>query len=207
MAVSLRFPALILLLLSCSCLTFGIRYVGSGSHPTIYDIDYAAPAAAGPGSGLVLRVRDFTCSSEFDAANMVFIDDEGRITRMSRNRWASNPASMIGDHLSRDLIAEGLFEGIYRRNPLYGEDLVMEGHVREFGARETAGSWQAVLEVEIILLESAGGTIIFQRPYRFTAPADSSEDFQPFASCMSDLVRQCSDSIRSDLRAIYGIAR
>jgi ABC-type uncharacterized transport system auxiliary subunit len=207
MAMSVRFPALILLLLSSSCLTFGIRYVGSGSPPAIYDIDYAAPAEAGPGNGLVLRVRDFTCSSEFDASNMVFVDEEGRITRMSRNRWASNPASLIGDLLSRDLIAEGLFEGIYRRNPLCGEDLVMEGHVREFGAREAAGGWQAVLEVEIILLESAGGTIIFQKPYRFTAAADSTEGFQPFASCMSDLVRQCSDSIRSDLRDFYGAAR
>lgn len=203
MAVSVRFAALFLLLLSSSCLTVGIRYVGSGSPPAIYDIDYAAPAAAGPGNGLVLRVRDFTCSSEYDTANMIFVDDEGRITRMSRNRWATNPASLIGDLLSRDLIAEELFEGVYRRNPLRGEDLVIEGHVREFGARETAGGWQAVLEVEIILLESAGGTIIFQKPYRFTASADSSEDFQPFASGMSDLVRQCSDSIRSDLRAIY----
>lgn len=207
MAVRTRVAALILLALSSSCLTIGVRYVGGDGPTTVYDLDYPPPAAADRGNGLILRVRDFTCSSEYDVTNLIFVDDEGRVTRMSRNRWAANPATLLGDLLSRDLIAERLFEAIYRRTPLSGESLVLEGHVREFGARETDGRWEAVLELEVILLESPGSAIVFQKPYRLTAPADSAGGFRMLASGMRDLVSLCSDSIRSDLRAVYGAPR
>jgi ABC-type uncharacterized transport system auxiliary subunit len=198
---------MILLLISCSCLTFGIRYVGSGSQPAVYDVEYPVPEASGQHCGLVLRIHDFTCSSIYDGSQMVFVDDSGRVTRMSQNRWSTNPASLISSLISRDLVAEGLFDGVYRRTPLSGDDLELEGYVREFGARESDGVWQAVIRVEMILLESAGGTIVFQKPYRFAMPTDSSGGFQQLASDMTILVRQCSDTVRSDLRALYGAPR
>jgi ABC-type uncharacterized transport system auxiliary subunit len=201
MAVSTRLAILTLLLTSCSCLTFGVRYVGSGSRPIVHDIDYAVPEDSGPGNGLILRVHDLTCAPLYDGTCMVFVDDSDVVTRTSQNRWSTNPASLLGNLLSRDLVAEGSFEGVYRRAPLCGEDVILEGYVREFGARETSGRWDAVLEVEVILLESQDGMIIFQRPYRFTAPSDSAGGFQMLASDMSGLVQEFSDTLRADIRA------
>ena len=207
MAVRRGIAVVCLALLSSSCLTIGVRYVSSGVQAVVHDIDYPAPAPVAADNGLILRIRDFSCSAEYDVSNMVFVDEDGLVTKMSHNRWAANPATLLGDLLCRDLVTEEQFLGIYRRTPIYGDDLVLEGHLREFGARETDGSWRAVLEIEVILLESARGTIIFQEPYVFSAPIDSTGDFRSLADGMSGLVRQWSESVRSDLRAIYGAPR
>lgn len=200
-----RAGIVLVLALSSSCLTVGVRYAGpGGARPVIYQLDYPAPQADACPNGLVMRVRDFTCASEYDGTRMVLVDGEGRVTRTSRNRWVAGPGSMIGDLLARDLIAEGLFSGIYRRTPLSGDDLELDGYVRRFGAREAGGSWQAVLDLEVIVTESVGGAIVYQKPYMFSVPTDSAGGFRRLASDLTGLVRQCSEAVRSDLKALYG---
>ncbi len=196
MAMKRLIPAMLVLAAS-SCIT--VRLSGASGSSCIYQVSTPAPGRV-RGVDASIRLRDFTSSIEYDRTDMVLVDVSGRVTRSGGHRWASSPSTALGDILARDLVSEGFFSVVYRRSMLGEEDMVLEGYVREYGARETPAGWIALIDTEILLFLSSGGRPVLQAQLRFEAPLDSL-GYPALAEAMNGLVLQWSDSTRSVIRS------
>lgn len=195
--MEMKYKLCLLALLASSCIT--VRLGGATDPPVIHSLEAAPPARSAGTSALTIRVRDFSCSSEYDRTDMVRVDASGVVTRSSVHRWAASPAAALTDLIERDLLREDYFAAVFRCSMMTGEDLVLEGDVREFGAREDGG-WIAVIDTDITLFESPGGGVLLQTGLRLEAPLDST-GYQSVAESMSLLAAAWSDSVRSMVRA------
>lgn len=187
-----RLLAAAALLPLCSCIT--IRLAGGSSDHTVYRLECPVPAQAAP-AGCDIRVRDFSCASEYDRTGMVLVDSGGVVTRTSENRWASSPSVALSDLITRDLVAEGSFTAVLRRSVMDGGGVILEGGVREFGARQAGGIWLAVIDTDLTLFDAGSGDVIEQRRIVLSSPM-SSTGFPELAGAMSALAAQWSAEAR-----------
>ncbi|NLP05706.1 membrane integrity-associated transporter subunit PqiC [Candidatus Fermentibacteria bacterium] len=187
------------LLACCSCISVSLG--GRSSPAVVYEVNPPPPARAASASCLVLRIADFTASPAYDRTDMVVVDSTGRVVRASGHRWASTPASLLADLLTRDLMAEGRFESVYRRYTLVGEDVQLDAHVREFGSRYSGGSWVARVETDVTILDTRSGTIAFQGTIRLEEPMPSG-GFDELATTMGKLAGRWSSEVRAELDGI-----
>jgi ABC-type uncharacterized transport system auxiliary subunit len=187
----------VLALLASSCIT--VRLGGATDPPVIHCLEVAPPARSAGTSDLTIRIRDLSCTSDYDRTDMVRVDASGVVTRSAVHRWSAPPATALTELIERDLLREDFFAAVFRRSMMAGEDLVLEGAVREFGAREDGG-WTAVIDTDLTLFESPGGRVLLQTGLRLTAPMDSAS-YQSVAESMSLLAAEWSDSVRTMVRA------
>lgn len=187
-------------LLTCSCIT--IELAGGSSERTVYSLECPAPGP-GPRTGSDIRVRDFSCSTEYDRTGMVLVDSSGLVTRASTHRWASSPGISLSDLLARHLLAEGSFDAVLRRSVMTGTGAILEGHVAEFGARLIDGTWHAVIDTDLILFDASSGELISQRRICLSSPM-ASTGFGELAAAMSDLASRWSDEARAFIHGTLG---
>lgn len=189
----------IVLLACCSCISVSLG--GRSSPAVVYELNPPPPAHEASASCLVLRIADFTASPAYDRTDMVVVDSTGRVVRASGHRWASTPASLLADMITRDVMSEGRFESVYRRYTLVGEDLRMDAHVREFGARYSGGSWVARIETDVTILDTRSGTIAYQGTIGLEEPMPSG-GFDELAAAMRVLAGVWSSEVRAELEEI-----
>ncbi|HOF67042.1 MAG TPA: ABC-type transport auxiliary lipoprotein family protein [Candidatus Fermentibacter daniensis] len=180
-------------LLTCSCIT--IRLAGRSSEQTVHSLECPDPPPAPP-AGSDIRVRDFSCSTEYDRTGMVLVDSSGLVTRTSTHRWASSPGISLSDLLARHLLAEGSFDAVLRRSVMTGTGAIVEGHVAEFGARQIDGVWHAVLDTDLILSDARSRELISQKRIRLSSPMPST-GFDSLAAVMSTLASRWSGEARA----------
>lgn len=197
MAVRRLLP--IVLMACCSCISVSLG--GRSSPAVVYEVNPPPPGHAASASCLVLRIADFTSSPAYDRTDMVVVDSTGRVVRASGHRWASTPASLLSDLLARDIMAEGRLESVYRRYTLFGEDIHLDAHVREFGSRYSGGSWAACIETDVTILDSRSGTIVFQGTIRLQEPMPAG-GFGELAKAMGVLAGRWSSEVRAELDEI-----
>lgn len=198
-----RILAAAALLPLCSCIT--IKLAGGSSDHTVYRLSCPVPAEA-PATGCDIRVRDFSCASEYDRTGMVLVDSSGVVTRTSGNRWASSPSVALSDLITRDLVAEGSFTAVLRRSVMDGIGVILEGGVREFGARQSGGVWLAVIDTDLTLFDAVSGSVIDQTRIELHSPM-SSTGFPELARAMSTLAAQWSAEARMFVHSAIGGAR
>ena len=174
--------------------------VGSDSPATvIHKLDYAPPRADERTLETVVRVFDFVVTAGYDRNALVLVLADGTVHRTGFHQWASPPGQALPDLLHRDLIAETSFPAVYRRGAVEGQELIIEGFVREFGARESNGAWAAVLDVDVLIRYAGRTEGKNQRTYRLSKPL-SREGYQALAQVLSSLVQEWSQEVRFDIR-------
>lgn len=191
-----RFLAVAAILPACSCIT--IRLAGGSSEQTVYQLDCPAPEHA-PALDWAIRVRDFSCSSEYDRTGMVLVDSSGIVTRASTHRWASSPSVALSDLITRDLLSEGSYLVVLRRSVMAGDGAILEGSVREFGARQSGDSWHAVIDTDLILFDAGTGEVLAQRRIELEIPMRAN-GFDELSRSMSELATAWSAEARAFIR-------
>jgi uncharacterized lipoprotein YmbA len=175
--------------------------VGSDSPDlVIHKLDYGLPNARERALDTVLRVYDFSATDEYDRKAFVLVLGDGTVQRTNLHQWATTPALALPDLLHRDLLAEASFRAVHRRGAVGGEELVIEGFVREFGARESKAEWAAVLDVDLLMRSTGVLQGQKQKTYRLTRVMPS-EGYDVLAQTLSSLARDWSQEVRSDIRA------
>ena len=161
-----------LFLLSCLVVIAGCVSTGKPQLQTeSYLIDYPAPVFEKLTKiDNTVRVSRFTIAAAYNNQNMIFRQDDYAVDSFNYNRWAVNPADMVGDNLLRDLQTSGLFRAAFSRYVVDEGRYVLQGGIEEFFLRSDKNSNIAVISLEITLKDikqrEATRRILFQKKYR-----------------------------------------
>jgi uncharacterized lipoprotein YmbA len=189
----------LLVLMSC------VR-VDVGSDPAtliIHKLDYGSPIPGNETFNTALRLRDFSASDEYDRKALVLILADGTVRRTGLHQWASTPAVALADLLHRDLLVEGSFQVVHRSGSRRGEEVLVEGFVREFGARQSSAEWVAVLDMDLLLTDTGAAKGSEQKTYRLLRTM-TDEGYDSLVRTLSYLANEWSEKARSDIRAFVG---
>ena len=165
------------ILRECFFLLFSLFLIGcvGAGKPQLqierYLIDYPAPVFEKQVPiDDALRVERFTIASAYNNQNIIFRRDNYILDSFNYNRWAVNPADMVGDNLLRDMQQSGLFRAVFSRYALDEGRYILQGGVEEFFLRIDKTGHAAVVSLEITLKDikqrEATKRILFQKKYR-----------------------------------------
>jgi ABC-type uncharacterized transport system auxiliary subunit len=168
-----------------------------------YLIDYPAPIL--PRQHKIddtIRVSRFTIATAYNNNNMIFRQDNYALDYFNYNRWAVNPADMLGDILLRDLQESGFFRAAFSRYVQDEGRYILQGGIEEFFLRIDEKEKNAVIKLEITLKDTrqreAGKRILFQKKY-------SREELLPdqsprgYSQAMSRAMQKLSPQIIGDI--------
>jgi len=168
-----------------------------------YLIDYPAPIFEKLNKiDDTIRVNRFTIATAYNNTNMIFRQDNYSLDSFNYNRWAANPADMIGDNLLRDLQAAGIFRAAFSRYVVDEGRYVVQGGIEEFYLRRNLLSNSAVISLEITLKDTkqreTGLRILFQKKYH---QEESLTDQSPRGYCqaMSRAMQKLEPQIVNDI--------
>lgn len=117
-----------------------------------------------------IKISRFTIATVYNNQNMIFRQDNYDLDSFNYNRWAANPADMVGDNLLRDLQGSGLFHAAFSRYVVDEGRYIVQGGIEEFFLRIDTGSKSAVINLEIALIDTKQREptkrILFQKNYR-----------------------------------------
>lgn len=121
-----------------------------------------------------VRVNRFTIAAAYNNNKMIFRQDNYILDFFNYNRWAVNPADMVGDHLLRDLQSSGIFRAAFSRYVVDEGRYIVQGGIEEFFLKVDPKSKTAILSLDITLKDTRQreqtGRIIFQKKYRQEEP-------------------------------------
>lgn len=149
-----------------------------------------------------IRVSRFTIASAYNNNKMIFRQDNYILDSFNYNRWAVNPADMVGDHLLRDLQTSGLFRAAFSRYVVDEGRYIVQGGVEEFFLRMDPKSKIAVITLEITLKDTKPreqtGRILFQKKYRQEEPLIEQTP-GGYCQAMSMAMQKLSPAIINDI--------
>jgi cholesterol transport system auxiliary component len=176
--------------------------LGAGSKPSVtveqYTLEYPPPAL--PGLSPLeqgISVERFSVAQDLNSQAMVYRPLDYQRQVYSHHRWRVNPADLCTDYLLRDLRASGLFKAVFSYQIPGPARFRLEGAVQEFLEKDEAAGPQAVLSLNLTLLDLSfpdlPRRLVFQRTYEQSAPMPrpgAGELAQAMSQAMAQLSRQ-----------------
>ena len=188
----------------CTAIISGCAATGKPQAPVeMYLIDYPAPTFAMPDKiDDTIRLGRFTIATAYNSNRMIFRRDNYAFDSFNYNRWAVNPADMVGDILLRDLQASGLFRAVFSRYTVDEGRYVVQGGIEEFFLKKDNSGNVAVLNLDITLKDTkqreTGKRIIFQKKYS-REEALTEQSPRGYSQAMSKALQKLSGQIISDI--------
>ncbi len=169
----------------------------------MYLIDYPAPTFDKPDKiNGTIRVNRFTIATAYNNNHMIFRQDNYAFDHFNYNRWAVNPADMVGDILRRDLQASGFFRAVFSRYTVEEGRYVVQGGIEEFFLRKDNRGNNAVISLAITLQDTkqgdAGKRILFQKKYS-REEVLTEQSPRGYCQAMSRAVQMLSGQIINDI--------
>lgn len=179
--------------------------VSGGGKPVIvqqYALDYPTPAFSGLSRlDNVIMVDHFSIAQAYNSKAMVYRTTPFKYSDDAYNRWRVNPADMVTDCLLRDLRNTGLFKAVFPYGDVEDAGYIIEGSIEEFIESETHGKSQAVLSLNVSLLNTteaeSAKIVVFQKTYRVVQPVEG-VDTESFVQAMSRAMERVSKQIITD---------
>ncbi len=169
----------------------------------MYLLNYPAPTFALPDKiDDTIRLNRFSIATAYNSNSMIFRQDNYAFDSFNYNRWAVNPADMVGDILLRDLQAGGLFLAVFSRDTVDEGRYVVSGGIEEFFLKKDNSGNNAVLSLAITLKDAkqrdTRKRIIFQKKY-FREEALNEQSPRGYCQAMSKAMQQLSTQIINDI--------
>ena len=180
--------------------------VGTGKPQApveMYLLDYPAPTFAIPDKiDATIRLNRFSIATAYNNNSMIFRQDNYTFDSFNYNRWAVNPADMVGDTLLRDLQSANLFRAVFSRYAVDDSRYVVAGGIEEFFLKKDNSGNNAVLSLTITLKDArqrdTEKRIIFQKKY-FREEALTEQSPRGYCQAMSKAMQQLSPQIINDI--------
>lgn len=193
------FVSFFLIIFTAGCVSTGRPQVLIES----YILDYTAPSLKEQERiEETIRLNRFSIASAYNNLNMIFRQDNYVLDSFNYNRWAVNPADMVGDNLLRDLQESGYFRAAFSRYVPDEGRYVLQGGIEEFFLRMDKKGNTAVLSLEITLRDTkereATKRILFQKKYREEDSLDSNNP-RGYCQAMSRAMQKISSKIITDI--------
>jgi len=178
-------------------------------HVANYLLEYPAPVFENPARiDDTVKVNRFTIATAYNSTNMIFRPHDYAVDSFNYNRWAVNPADMVGDNLLRDLKSGGLFRAAFSRYAVDEGRYIVQGGIEEFFLKLDKDAKTAVLSLDITLQDikqrEATKRFLFQKKYRQEeALAEQSPGgyCRAMSRAMQKLSRQIIDDIYQAAKA------
>jgi len=186
-------------LFSSACITVNVPIGGDPeSTATVWAVEPDRPDPWMVSMDCIVQIKDFSSSQSVQGVQMVVLNENGTLNKTATDIWSSRPIALLPDILHRDMIATGAWGAVLRKSTLLPEDLVVEGYVREFGGRVVPSGWEAVLDIDVTVLDGNNFDLLFQENYRFhwelTEPS-----YSQLAGAMNTLVGIWSEEVMGDI--------
>lgn len=187
------------LVMVCGCVSTGKPQISVEN----YLIDYPVPIFEKQKKiDDTIRVGRFTIAAAYNNNKMIFRQDNYKLDFFNYNRWAVNPADMVGDNLLRDLQASGLFRAVFSRYVVDEGRYIVQGGIEEFFLRIDQQGKIAVMSLEMTLKDTkqreATGRILFQKKYRQEEPL-AEQSPRGYSQAMSLAMQKLSPRIINDI--------
>jgi len=193
------FLILTAVLVSSACITVNVPIGGDPeSAATVWSVEPPVPDPWMVSTSLIVEIKDFSSSQSVQGVQMIVVNENSTINKTSTDIWSSRPIALLPDILHRDMIAAGAWGAVLRKSTLLPENLVVEGYVREFGGRIVPGGWEAVLDVDVTVLDGDNFDLVFQENYRFNWEL-SEPSYAHLARAMDILVEIWSEEVMGDI--------
>jgi ABC-type uncharacterized transport system auxiliary subunit len=187
----------LILISGCLNLQRPARYV---EH---YSLEYPSPEISGLAFMEESLILDrFQEARAFNTSAMIYRPEPFKLDAYQYHRWRVHPADLVGDYLLRDLREAGLFKAVFSHLDPQEGGFLLEGGVVEFLEIEEQGQRQAVLAMNVTLLDSAAKNlpdrVLFQKQYRFQEPL-AEKSPRGLAKGLSQAMRKFSEALIRDV--------
>jgi ABC-type uncharacterized transport system auxiliary subunit len=190
---------ILFVIVSSSCITVNVPIGGDPeSAATVWSVEPERAVPRSVSTEYVVQIKDFTAAQSVQGVQMIVFSEDGTISKSSMDIWGSRPIEMLPDLLLRDMVSAGGWGAVLRSSTMLPEDMIVEGFVREFGGRVVADKWEAVLDVDVTLLDGHTYALLFQENYRFHWELDS-PSYAQLASAMNILVGIWCEEVMNDI--------
>ena len=187
------------ILFSSACITVNVPIGGDPeSAATVWTVDPDRMDPRTASVDLIVQIKDFSSSQSVQGVQMVVLNEDGTINKTTTDIWSSRPVELLPDILHRDMISADAWGAVLRTSTLLQENLVVEGFVREFGGRVVPDGWEAVLDVDVTVLNGDTFDLVFQENYRFHWEL-SEPSYSQLAGAMNILVEIWSEEVMGDI--------
>ena len=167
-----------------------------------YTLEYDASLPAA-NAGLdpvqaVIKVERFNIAPAYNTNRIIYRDQEFKRASYFYHKWKANPADMVTYFLTRDIRRSGLFKAVIIPGSKTQHTHIVEGSVDEFLEWDSKEEWEAVLGVNVTLLDEGESNIskkvIFQQ--RFSARKKCEKKHpKALALAMSEAMAEVSEEI------------
>ncbi len=193
------FIVLTAVLISSACITVNVPIGGDPqSTATVWTVEPDRMDPWTVSSNYIVQIKDFSSSQSVQGVQMIVLNEDGTINKTASDIWSSRPVELLPDILHRDMISAGAWSAVMRTSTLLTENLVVDGYVREFGGRVVPGGWEAVLDVDVTVLDGDSYTLVFQENYRFHWEL-SEPSYSSLAGAMNTLVEIWCEEVIGDI--------
>lgn len=194
-----QFLIILILFASMACITVNVPIGGDPtSAATVWTVDPEHRESWNVSSNYIIQVKDFSASPSLQRVEMIVLAENGTLNRASTDVWSSRPMELLPDLLVRDMVDSGAWGAVLRKATMLREDLIVEGYVREFGGRIVEGGWEAVIDIDVTVLNGYSFDLIFQKNYNFHWVLSESS-YSELAEAMSILIAIWSEEVTEDI--------
>ena len=190
---------LTVILLSSACITVNVPIGGDPqSAATVWTVEPDRMDPWSVSTNYVVQIKDFSSAQSAQGVQMIVLNEDGSVNKAVSDIWSSRPVELLPDILLRDMISADAWGAVLRKATMLPEDLIVEGYVREFGGRVVPGGWEAVIDVDVTVLDGDNFSLVFQENYRFHWEL-SEPSYSELAGAMNILVKIWSEEVMGDI--------
>jgi ABC-type uncharacterized transport system auxiliary subunit len=171
-----------------------------------YSLNYPAPTGVKEERSVIpdtLMIYKFLVAPDVDVDTIVVKSQAGKEIARGE-RWQENPADTITDLLIRDFQDANIFSNTINQLSDAKYRYALEGILSTMEGRERGGKVNAVLEIEITLIDFeprlGGKKVILNRRYKVEVPAKDSRS-ESLVSGFNQGLKQFSERLRADVLA------
>ena len=145
-----------------------------------------------------LKVERFSIAPVYNTSRIIYRDQEFKRSSYFYHKWKSNPADLVSYFLTRDIRESGLFSAVNVPDSKIPHTHIVEGLIDEFIEWDSKDKWEAVLSMNVTLLDAGTSDIskrvIFQQ--KFSSRKTCKEKHpKALAEAMSQAMAEVSKNI------------
>jgi ABC-type uncharacterized transport system auxiliary subunit len=169
-----------------------------------YTLEYETAPAGNhlPLLNEVIRVKQFSVSPVYNSNRIIYRDKSFIRQAYTYYKWRANPADLVTYYLMRDMQTSGRFKAVVSRNSSVPASCLLEGTVDDFLESDGMKTWEAVLEVSLVLMDEnepdISRKILFQKSYRARKPCRQKTP-QALAAAMSLAMSEVTSQIINNI--------
>jgi len=185
-------------------LTTGCGSIGARPASTVhtYQLAYPSPPPASVKLPAVVRVGTIRSAALYDRDTIVYRDTPHTTSTYFYHRWATRPATLLTDLLTRDLIESQRYQAVAQTPSLLAADFLLQGQLEEIEEIPAESGCQAHLRLSVVVtrLRPSTQAVVFQKSYSGDEPCPCNAPGEVVAA-MSRVTAELSRQIQADLAA------